>query len=64
MPRITIDEIDFNSEDLSEDGQRVFKSIKFSDAEIKRIKADLAILRVAQAQYEQALEIELENYKT
>ena len=47
MPKITIDDIDFNSEDLSESGKGLLASLQFVELHIKRLNDELAVLKTS-----------------
>ena len=52
MPKITIDDIDFNSEDLSESGKGLLASLQFVELHIKRLNDELAVLKTSKNVYE------------
>ena len=63
MPKITIDDIEYNSEDLSENGQAQLASLQFLEAQMKKLQAEIAVYRTARVSYVAALKSELENIK-
>lgn len=60
MPKITIDDIDFNSEDLSESGKGLLASLQFVELHIKRLNDELAVLRTSKNVYENMVRKKLE----
>ena len=61
MPKIKIDEIEYNTEDLSDVGQRLLVSLQFTEAQIQRLDNEIKVYRVAQQSYAQSLKDELET---
>ena len=60
MPKITIDDIDFNSEDLSESGKGLLASLQFVELHIKRLNDELAVLKTSKNVYENIVRKKLE----
>jgi len=60
MPKITIDDIDFNSEDLSESGKGLLASLQFVELHIKRLNDELAVLKTSKNVYENMVRKKLE----
>lgn len=61
MPKLKIDDIEYNTEDLSEVGQSLLVSLKFTEAQIQRLDNEIKVFRVAQKSYAQSLKSELET---
>ena len=61
MPKITIDDIDFNSEDLSESGKGLLASLQFVELHIKRLNDELAVLKTSKNVYENMVRKKLES---
>ena len=59
MPKLTIDGIDYHSEDLSENGKAQLASLQFLEAQMLKLKNEIAIYQAAQTTYLQALKIEI-----
>ena len=59
MPKLTIDDIEFNTEDLSENGKAQLSSLQFLEAQIANHKKEMAIYRTAHDTYLNALKKEL-----
>ena len=47
MPKVKFDDLEFNSEDLSEEGQAQLKSLQFLQVQIKRLNAEIEICKRA-----------------
>ena len=61
MPKITIDEIEYNTEDLSENGKAQLASLQFLDIQMKKIKSEIAVYQTARNAYVSGLKSELEK---
>ena len=59
MPKLTIDDIDFNTEDLSKNGKDQLLSLQFLEAQMKNNEKEMAIYRTAYNTYLNALKEEL-----
>ena len=55
MPIIKIDDRNYELDAFSEDAKANLASLRFADAEIERLTAQLAIARTARSAYAQAL---------
>ena len=55
MPKITLDDIEFNSEDLSESGKKLFLSLQFTEAKIKQLQNEQNVFRMSKALHENAI---------
>ena len=55
MTDITIDNIDYDLDSLSEDAKAQIVSIQFVDAELQRLQAKAAALQTARSAYARAL---------
>ena len=60
MPKITIDDIDYNTEDLSENGKAQLASLQFLEAQMRKIESEIAVYKTARNSYVAALKAELE----
>lgn len=60
MPRIKIDDIEYNTEDLTEKGEAQLRSLQFVQSQINRIQQEIAVYRTTQAVYLNALKAEIE----
>ena len=61
MPKITLDGIEYNSEDLSENGKAQFASLQFLEVQMAKIKSEIAIYQTARNVYVKMLKSELED---
>ena len=61
MPKITIDGIDYNTEDLTDNGKAQVASLQFLEAQMAKIKAEIAVYQTARQSYVKALKEALEN---
>ena len=55
MPKIKLDDLEYNTEDLSERGAAVVKSLKFVEARLREIEHELAVHQTAKNSYTQSL---------
>ena len=61
MPKITIDEIEYNTEDLSDNGKAQLASLQFLEVQMKKLKSEIAVYQTARNSYVNALKSELEE---
>lgn len=61
MPLITIDGIEYNTEDLSDNGKAQLASLQFLEVQMKKLQNEIAVFKTARAAYITALKAELEN---
>jgi len=61
MPKITIDGLDYNTEDLSENGKAQLASLQFLEFQMRKIQDEIAIYNTAKARYVAGLKAELEK---
>jgi hypothetical protein len=61
MPKITVEGIEYNTEDLSDNGKAQLASLQFLEVQLKKIKSEIAVYQTARALYAQALKAELEK---
>ena len=61
MPKITVDGIDYNTEDLSDNGKAQLASLQFLDVQLKKIQGEIAVYQTARNSYVAALKAELEK---
>jgi hypothetical protein len=60
MPKITIDEIEYNTEDLSDNGKAQLASLQFLEVQMNKIKSEIAVYQTARNTYIAKLKSELE----
>jgi len=61
MPKITVDGIDYNTEDLSDNGKAQLASLQFLEVQMKKLKAEIAVYQTARSAYVNALKAELSD---
>ena len=60
MPKITVDGIEYNTEDLTENGKAQLASLQFLEVQMNKLKSELAVYQTARNSYMAALKAELE----
>lgn len=60
MPKITIDDIDYNTEDLTENGKAQLASLQFLQVQMNKIKSEIAVYQTARNSYIASLKAELD----
>ena len=63
VPKVTIDDVEYNLEDLSENAKAQLASIKFVDAQIQQLNNEWAVSDTARIGYTNALKNELAKIK-
>lgn len=61
MPKITIDEIEYNTEDLTENGKAQLVSLQYVDNQIQKIRNEMAVYQTARLSYVALLKAEIEK---
>ena len=61
MPKIKIDDKEYDTEDMSDNAKAQLASLQFNEAHINRLKNELAIADTAKIAYVNALKRELES---
>lgn len=61
MPKITIDGIEYNSEDLTDNGKAQFASLQFLEVQMQKLRNEIAVFQTAKAAYVSALKQELDK---
>ena len=61
MPKIKLDDLEYNTEDLTEESQAQLRSLTFVEAELNKLKNEIAIYETAKVSYANALKIEIER---
>ena len=61
MPKITIDGIEYNTEDLSDNGKAQLASLQFLQVQMNKIKSEIAVYQTARNSYVAALKAELKE---
>ena len=55
MPKITIDDLDFNTEDLSDDGKLRITQIEWIDSQISQKLQEISVIKTAISRLEQEI---------
>ena len=61
MPKITIDGIEYNTEDLSENGKAQLASLQFLEVQMKKLQSEIAVYQTARSTYLSALKAALDE---
>lgn len=61
MPKITVDNIVYNSEDLTDNGKAQLASLQFLETQLVKLQGEIAVYQTAKNAYINALKAELEN---
>jgi len=61
MPKIKIDNIEYNTEDLTENGKAQLASLQFLEGQMQKIRQEMAVYQTAQSTYLRALKDEIEK---
>lgn len=64
MPKITVDNIEYNTEDLSDNGKAQLASLQFLEAQMNKLNNEIAVYQTARNAYVKALKEELEKKET
>ena len=60
MPKLTVDEVEYNTEDLSDNGKAQLASLQFLETQMTKLKSDIAVYQTARNVYVAALKAALE----
>ena len=61
MPKITVDGIEYNTEDLSDNGKAQLASLQFLEVQMNKLQNEIAVFQTAKVAYVAALKVELEK---
>ena len=64
MPKITVDDIEYNTEDLTDNGKAQLASLQFLEVQMNKINSELAVYQTARNAYVSALKAELEKIES
>ena len=59
MPKITVDSVEYNTEDLSDNGKAQLASLQFLEVQMNQLKSEIAVYQTARNSYVSALKLEL-----
>ena len=63
MPKFTVDDIEYNTEDLSEQAQKTYQSLQYTMLQLKKIETEVEIYKVAHRALADELRKELAKNK-
>ena len=63
MPKITVDDIEYNTEDLSDNGKAQLASLQFLEVQMNKLKSEISVYQTARNAYVVALKSALEVAK-
>lgn len=66
MPKVKLDNIEYNTEDLSERGRATLRSLQFLELQLQKLKNELSVYQTAKGHYiaELKAEISAEGIRT
>ena len=60
MPKITVDDIEYNTEDLTDNGKAQLASLQFLEVQMAKLRSEIAVYQTARNTYISALKSELD----
>lgn len=63
MPKFKIGELEYNSEDLTDNGKAQLASLQFLEVQMQKLKNEIAVYQTARNSYVTALKAELAKGK-
>ena len=61
MPKITVEDIEYNTEDLTENGKAQIASLQFLEVQMNKLTSEIAVYQTARNSYIAALKAELDQ---
>jgi hypothetical protein len=61
MPKITVDGVEYNTEDLTDNGKAQVASLQFLEVQMTKLRNEIAVYETAKRGYIAALKAELEK---
>ena len=61
MPKIKLDDIEYNTEDLTDKGKANLASLQFLESQMSKMRNEMAVYQTAQRIYVAALKAEIEQ---
>jgi len=61
LPKIKIDDLEYNTEDLTDQGKVVLASLQFVDQKLRNYRNEIAVYQTAQTSYLEALKSEISD---
>ena len=59
MPKITVDGMEYNTEELTDNGKAQLASLQFLEVQMKKLQNEIAVYQTARNSYVAALKVEL-----
>lgn len=64
MPKINVDGVEYNTEDLSDNGKAQLASLQFLQVQMQKLNNEIAVYQTAKNSYIAALKTELEKQES
>jgi len=61
MPKITVEGIEYHTEDLTENGKAQLASLQFLEVQMQKLRNEIAVYETARQTYVNALKIDLSD---
>ena len=61
MPKINVEGIEYNTEDLSDNGKAQLASLQFLEVQMNKLQNEIAVFQTAKSAYVAALKAELDK---
>ena len=61
MPKITVDNIEYNTEDLSDKGKAQLASLQFLEVQMKKLQSEISVYKTARNTYVATLKAEIKQ---
>ena len=61
MPKIKVDDIEYNTEELTDNGKAQLASLQFLEVQMNKLKNEISVYKTARNAYVAALKAELEK---
>ena len=55
MPKITVDDVDYNTEDLTDNGKAQLASLQFLEVQMRKLQNEISVYQTARNAYVAAL---------
>ena len=59
MPKITVDDLEYNTEDLTDNGKAQLASLQFLEVQMNKLRSEIAVYQTARNSYISTLKAEL-----
>jgi hypothetical protein len=61
MPKIKVDDIEYNTEELTDNGKAQLASLQFLEVQMSKLQNEISVYQTARNAYVAALKVELEK---